>query len=111
MTPDATLDDRQNIYGFSEQSSVQMMYSPVMNKKGDNSIRMEQIYHIKAQTRVSNDNPSMCLKEEASKPDIESFKRVEPIVICSKVEAAEEENLVEDKTMATTDSKMLSVDR
>ena len=111
MTTDATLDDRQDIYGFSGQSSVQMMYSPVMHKTGDNSIRMEQIYHIKAQTRVSNDNPSTCLKEEASKPDIESFKRVEPIVICSKVEAAEEGNLVEDETIAATDSKSLPVDK
>ena len=39
---------RQNIYKFSEQSSVQMMYSPVMY---DNSIRMEQISHIKTQPK------------------------------------------------------------
>ena len=73
MTPDATLDDRQNIYGFSEQSSVQMMYNPVMYRTDDNSVRMEQISHIKAQIRVSDDNPNMCPEEEASKPSIESF--------------------------------------
>ena len=101
MTPDAALDDRQSIYGFSEQSSVQMMYSPVMYKTDDNSIRMEQISHIKAQIGVSNDNPNMCPDEEASKPSIESFESVEPGVICSKLKATEEEHMDDGKGTVT----------
>ena len=95
MTPDATSDNRQDIYGSGRQSPAQMMCSPAMYRTYDSSIHMEQISHIKTQTRVRDDSPSMCLKEEASKP----------------VEAAEEENLPEDETIAATDSKHFPSDK
>ena len=56
---------------------------------------MEQNSHIKAQKRVSDDNPNICPDEEANKPSIESFNSVKPDVICSKAEAAEEEHMVD----------------
>ena len=95
MTQNTTSDNRQDIYGFGRQTSAQLMCSPVTYRTYDNAIHMEQTSPIKAQTRVSDDSPSMCLKEEASKP----------------VEAAEEENLPEDETIAATDSKHLPSDK
>ena len=88
---------RQNIYGFSTQSSVHMMQSPVMYRTYDTSNRMEQNSHIKAQKRVSDDIPNICPDEEANKPSIESFNSVKPDVICSKAEAAEEEHVVDNE--------------
>ena len=61
---------------------------------------MEQNSHIKAQKRVSDDNPNICPDEEANKPSIESFNSVKPDVICSKVEAAEEKHVVEHEIKA-----------
>ena len=76
------------------------MYSPVMYRTNDLSIRMEQNGHINAQKGVSYDNPNICPDEEASKPSIESFNSVKPDVICSKVEAAEKKHVVEHEMKA-----------
>ena len=91
---------KQNIYGFSTQSSVHMMYSPMMYMTYDTSIRMEQNGHIKAQKGVNYESPNICPDEEAKKPCIESFNSVKPDGICSKGGAAEEEHVVEDETRA-----------
>ena len=69
MTTDVTPDERQDAYGFSGQSSVQKIHSPVMHYTGINSIHMEKFHHIDTQTKYSNEDPSMRSEEESSKPD------------------------------------------
>ena len=42
MTTDVTPDERQDAYGFSGQSSVQKIHSPVMHNTGVNSIQLKK---------------------------------------------------------------------
>ena len=74
MTTNVTLDERQEAYGFSGQSSVQKTHSPVMHNTGVNSIQLEKFHHIETQTKYSNEDPSMRSEEESSKPDIDLSK-------------------------------------
>ena len=46
MTTDVTPDERQEAYGFSGQSSVQKIHSPVMHNTGVNSIQLNKFHHI-----------------------------------------------------------------
>ena len=77
-----------------------MMYSPVMYRTNDTSIRMEQNGYINAQKGVSYDNPRICPDKEAKKPSIGSINSVKPDEICSKGEAAKEEHVVENEIKA-----------
>ena len=74
MTTDVTPDERQEAYGFSGQSSVQKIHSPVMHNTGVNSIQLKKFHHIETQTKYRSDDPSMRLEEESSKPDIDLSK-------------------------------------
>ena len=51
MTTDVTPDERQDAYGFSGQSSVQKIHSPVMHNTGVNSIQLKKFHHIETQTK------------------------------------------------------------
>ena len=51
MTTDVTPDERRDAYGFSGQSSVQKIHSPVMHNTGVNSIQLKKFHHIETQTK------------------------------------------------------------
>ena len=66
---------------------------------------------LKPKSRANTVNPSMCLREEASKPSIKPLNSDEASVICSKVKAAEDGHLGKDETIAANDSKHLPSDK
>ena len=73
----------------------------------DTSIHKEDTNQIRTQTWVNDVNPSMCLKEEASKPSIKSPNSDKPSVIHSKMKAAEDE-LPDEKSVIETNLDNIS---
>ena len=110
MTSDAAPDEKLDVHGFSKQFLVQKTNSPAMHNAGVNCIHMEKFYHIKTQRTSSNNDPSMRLKEDSSKPDIESFKKAEPDIICNKLKATEEGILLDNKILISPESEKLLID-
>ena len=96
---------KQATHGHSKQSLAQTRYSPVTFSVNDTSIHEEQINQIKIQSRTNTVNPSICPRNETSKPSMKPINGDVPSVICSEVKAAEDEYLGKDKTMAANNLK------